>query len=41
MNPRGRICVNEEGQRAVEGQIDSVFYTQRPRRRGLFRGKGK
>ena len=31
----------EEGQLAVEGKIDSVFYTQRTRRRGLFRGKSK
>ena len=31
----------EEGQLAVEGKIDSVFYTQRPRRRSLFRGKNK
>lgn len=30
----------EEGQLAVEGKIDGVFYTQRTRRRGLFRGKG-
>ena len=27
----------EEGQLAVEGKIDAVAYTQRPRRRGLFR----
>ncbi len=27
----------EEGQLAVEGKIDGVFYAQRPRRRGLFR----
>lgn len=26
----------EEGQLAVEGKIDGVFYTQRTRRRGLF-----
>ena len=31
----------EEGQLAVEGKIDSVIYTQRTRRRGLFRGKSK
>ena len=31
----------EEGQLAVEGKIDSVFYTQRTRRKGLFRGKNK
>ena len=31
----------EEGQLAVEGKIDGVFYTQRTRRRGLFRGKSK
>ena len=31
----------EEGQLAVEGKIDSVFYTQRTRRRGLFRSKNK
>ena len=31
----------EEGQLAVEGKIDSVFYTQRARRRGLFRSKNK
>ena len=31
----------EEGQLAVEGKIDGVFYTQRSRRRGLFRGKGR
>ncbi|MBR4429010.1 MAG: YabP/YqfC family sporulation protein [Clostridia bacterium] len=31
----------EEGQLAVEGKIDSVFYTQRTRRRGLLRGKSK
>ena len=31
----------EEGKLAVEGKIDSVFYTQRTRRRGLFRGKSK
>ncbi|MBR1586002.1 MAG: sporulation protein YabP [Clostridia bacterium] len=27
----------EEGQLTVEGRIDSVFYSQRKRRRGLFR----
>ncbi len=27
----------EEGQMAVEGKIDGVIYTQRTRRRGLFR----
>ena len=27
----------EEGQLAVEGKIDGVIYTQRSRRRGLFR----
>ena len=27
----------EEGQLAVEGKIDGVFYTQKSRRRGLFR----
>ena len=31
----------EEGQLAVEGKIDGVFYTQRTRRRGLLRGKSK
>ena len=31
----------EEGQLTVEGKIDSVFYTQRPARRGLFRRSGK
>ena len=31
----------EEGQLAVDGKIDSVFYTQRNRRRSLFRGKSK
>ena len=31
----------EEGQLTVEGKIDSVFYTQAPRRRGLFRRTGK
>ena len=30
----------EEGQLAVEGKIDGIIYTRRPRRRGLFRGKG-
>ena len=29
----------EEGQLAVEGKIDGVFYTQRGRRGGLFRRK--
>jgi len=27
----------EEGQLTVEGRIDSIFYTQRTARRGLFR----
>ena len=27
----------EEGQLTVEGRVDSIFYTQRPNRRGLFR----
>ncbi|MBR6184767.1 MAG: YabP/YqfC family sporulation protein [Clostridia bacterium] len=27
----------EEGQLAVEGKIDAIAYTQRARRRGLFR----
>lgn len=27
----------EEGQLTVEGKLDSIFYTQRSRRRGLFR----
>lgn len=31
----------EEGQLAVEGKIDSVFYTQRTRRRGLLHKAGK
>lgn len=31
----------EEGQLTVEGRIDSLFYTQRSRRRGLFRRGGK
>lgn len=31
----------EEGQLAVDGKIDGVFYTQRTRRRGLLRGRGK
>lgn len=30
----------EEGQLAVEGKIDSVFYTQRSRRRGWLRRSG-
>ena len=30
----------EEGQLAVEGKIDGVIYTQRTRRRGLFRRGG-
>ncbi len=29
----------EEGQLTVEGQLDGIFYTQRTRRRGLFRRK--
>ena len=29
----------EEGQLAVEGKIDGVFYSQRSRRRGIFRRK--
>lgn len=28
----------EDGQLAVEGKVDSVFYSQRPRRRFLRRG---
>ncbi len=31
----------EDGKLAVEGKIDSVFYTQPSRRRGLFRGRSK
>ena len=31
----------EEGQLTVEGHIDSVFYSQRARGRGLFRRAGK
>ena len=27
----------EDGQLTVEGRIDSIFYTQRTARRGLFR----
>ena len=27
----------EEGQLTVEGRVDSIFYTQRQARRGLFR----
>jgi len=30
----------EEGQLAVEGKIDSVYYSQRIKRRGLFRRGG-
>ena len=29
----------EEGQLTVDGKLDGVFYTQRTRRRGLFRRK--
>ena len=29
----------EEGQLAVEGKFDGVFYSQRSRRRGIFRRK--
>lgn len=31
----------EEGQLTVEGRLDSIFYTQRNQRRGLFRRGGK
>ena len=31
----------EEGQLTVEGRIDSVFYSQRTRGRGLFHRTGK
>lgn len=31
----------EEGQLTVEGRLDSIFYTQRSPRRGLFRRGGK
>lgn len=31
----------EEGQLTVEGRLDSIFYTQRRERRGLFRRGGK
>ena len=29
----------EEGQLTVDGKLDGIFYTQRSRRRGLFRRK--
>ncbi len=29
----------EEGQLTVDGKLDGIFYTQRTRRRGLFRRK--
>ena len=52
LTENGEICLTgeglhvtrlmlEEGQLAVEGKIDSVFYTQPTRRRGLFRSKNK
>ncbi len=31
----------EEGQMAVEGKIDSIVYSQRSGRRGLFRRRGQ